>query len=182
MSLMKIWTISKSGLSLINQAVHQKQNSALWALFCYTKRPMGWRFRRVRRRSSSVTKHYLTHKKRARELVHLKLAQWNMVYGFSYNRVAIRNTRRSWGSCTSLKNLNFSYKVLFLPEHLQDYIIVHELCHLQELNHGSGFWQLVERGIPNHKECRKELRTLEKKHSFIRAVPLLYGIRENQVL
>jgi predicted metal-dependent hydrolase len=127
---------------------------------------MRWRLKRIRvrrKRRTSVTVHYLQHKELARALVHKKLREWNRVYGFSYKRVAIRNTTRSWGSCTSLKNLNFSYKILFLPPHLQDYIIVHELCHLQELNHGPNFWHLVGEQVPNYVACKAELATLEKK-------------------
>lgn len=95
-------------------------------------------------------------------MVLAKIAYWNAQYGFTYNRIAIRNTRNCWGSCTSLKNLNFSYKILFLPEHLQDYIIVHELCHLQELNHKAEFWLLVAQTIPEYKECIKELKQSER--------------------
>lgn len=116
-----------------------------------------------RRRKTSVTPHYLQYKESARILIHQKLQEWNSVYDFTYNRVAIRNTTRSWGSCTSLKNLNFSYKILFLPTHLQDYIIIHELCHLQELNHGPQFWKLVAQEVPNYEDCKRELATLEKK-------------------
>lgn len=118
--------------------------------------------RRRRKRASSVTKHYLAHKEAAREVITQRLVYWNQFYGFSYNRVAIRNQRRCWGSCTSLRNLNFSYRILFLPSHLQDYIVVHELCHLQELNHGSNFWMLVAQQIPEYKSHIQELREIEK--------------------
>ena len=121
-----------------------------------------WRIRRRRRRASSVTKHYQIHKEAARELVLARLLHHNEHYNLTWNRVAIRNQRRCWGSCTSLKNLNFSYKLLFLPEHLLDYIIVHELCHLVELNHGRRFWALVAERVPNYKECMRELRVIER--------------------
>lgn len=134
---------------------------------------MYWIRRRKIKRASSVTKHYVAHKETARSLVHARLVYWNQFYGFGYNRVAIRNQRRCWGSCTSLKNLNFSYKIQFLPAHLQDYIIVHELCHLQELNHGKGFWQLVEQQVPGYKDCMRELREIEKGGmSYVRLVQL----------
>jgi predicted metal-dependent hydrolase len=124
---------------------------------------MKWRIVRKRgKRTSSVTKHYLEHKETARTLILQKLEYWNQFYGFSYKRVAIRNTRRCWGSCTSLKNLNFSYKLLFLPEHLQDYVIVHELCHLQELHHQKEFWLLMEKHMPDYAQRRRELRAIEK--------------------
>ncbi len=109
-----------------------------------------------------MTKHYLTHKEAARELVLARLAHFNTHYGYTFNRVAIRNTRRSWGSCTSLKNLNFSYKLLFLPPHLRDYIIVHELCHLVELNHGQEFWNLVAVCAPAYAEHVRELREIDR--------------------
>ena len=123
-----------------------------------------WRFYRRRRpkRASTVTKHYLEHKEAARELLLARLTYWNQHYGFEYNRVAIRNQRRCWGSCSSNRNLNFSYKLMFLPECLMDYVIVHELCHLKEMNHGLKFWQLVGAAMPDYKERRAELRRIEK--------------------
>lgn len=126
---------------------------------------MKWILRRVRvqrKRRTTVTKHFLVHKEQARAVVHAKLLYWNQFYGFKYNRVAIRNSKRNWGSCTSLKNLNFSYKVLFLPPHLQDYIVIHELCHLQELNHQKSFWTLVEKHVPQYRMCIAELKIIEK--------------------
>lgn len=125
-----------------------------------------WKVRRrkqKRKRASSVTKHYLEHKEIARALVEARLKYHNQHYGFIWNRVAIRNQKQCWGSCTSLKNLNFSYRLLFLPEHLVDYIIVHELCHLAELNHGANFWSLVAEKIPDYKNRQAELRILERK-------------------
>lgn len=121
---------------------------------------MRWVRYRRRRRSSSVTQHYLTHKEAARALVHTKLQQYNQYYGFTYKRVAIRNQRRCWGSCSSLGNLNFSYKILFLPSELQDYIIVHELCHLGELNHSKQFWALVAETLPDYRVHRQALKTV----------------------
>ena len=118
--------------------------------------------KRYRRRATTVTKHYVAHKETARALVLARLAHYNQHYQFEWGRVAVRNQRRCWGSCSSLKNLNFNYKILFLPPHLQDYIVVHELCHLQEMNHGPRFWALVAEQIPAYQACRRELRQLEK--------------------
>ncbi len=140
----------------------QKDPYRVFLLYCAPIYHM-WRLvRKRRRRRSSVTQHYVTHKESARKVILAKLEHWNQFYNLTYNRVSIRNTKTCWGSCTSLKNLNFSYKVLFLPEHLQDYIIVHELCHLSELNHGPQFWELVALHIPDHAQRRSELRTIER--------------------
>jgi predicted metal-dependent hydrolase len=126
---------------------------------------MTWFFirRRVRKkRRAQSPKQYALHKEEARTLVHRKLAQWNTHYKLPYKRIAIRNSRSRWGSCSVNKNLNFNYKILFLSEALQDYLIVHELCHLKEFNHGKGFWDLVAETIPDHSERRKALRVYER--------------------
>lgn len=101
---------------------------------------------------------YKKHKERARMLAHECAAKYCMHYGFSYNRIAIKNLRRNWGSCSAKRNLNFNYKIVHLPPRLAEYIIVHELCHLKELNHSKRFWDMVSRTIPDHKKRRKELR------------------------
>ncbi|MFM2381617.1 MAG: hypothetical protein RLZZ76_384 [Candidatus Parcubacteria bacterium] len=126
---------------------------------------MAWIFRRrriVKRRKPQSPKQYAFYKETARALVHAKLVQWNEHYKLEYKKVAIRNSRSRWGSCSISKNLNFNYKILFLPEELQDYLIVHELCHLKEFNHGEGFWALVAETIPEHKRLRSELRVFER--------------------
>lgn len=128
----------------------------------------GWRKRKVRRkRVSSVTKHYTEHKEMARELALARLQHFNQHYNLIWKRVAIRNQRRCWGSCSSLKNLNFNYKIYFLPPHLADYIIVHELCHLVEMNHGQKFWDLVAEQIPDYVERIAELRLIERGHKSL---------------
>lgn len=122
---------------------------------------MRWYSIRKRRRSS-VTKHYLEHKELARTLIHARLEHFNTHYGFGYRRVAIRNQRRRWGSCSSLKNLNFSYRLLFLPTVLSDYIIAHELCHLKEMNHSGRFWDLLAETIPDYERRKKALRQYDR--------------------
>ncbi len=129
------------------------------------KKGLFFTVRRRRRRVSSVTPHYLTYKEQARELVLARLHFWNQFYGFSYNRVAIRNQKTCWGSCTSLKNLNFSYKLIFLPPHLQDYVVLHELCHLKELHHGQSFWDEMARVMPDYEMRMQELRQFERSLS-----------------
>ncbi len=98
---------------------------------------------------------------RARKLVKDRLAELNSVYQFDFERVSIKQQSTLWGSCSAKKNLNFNYKIVLLPPHLADYIIVHELCHLKELNHSKQFWQLVEQVCPNHRAMRRELRQYE---------------------
>ena len=119
--------------------------------------------RPVRKRATSVTKHYLEHKEAARKLILERLEHFNQYYQLSWNRVAIRNQRRCWGSCSANKNLNFNYKILLLPPHVADYIIVHELCHLTHLHHRKEFWDLVAEQIPDYKQCLMELREIDMR-------------------
>ena len=87
-----------------------------------------------------------------------KVKRYNEIYQYRLARISIRNQKTRWGSCSKSGNLNFNYKILFLEEQLADYIVVHELCHLQELNHSQKFWNLVAQVFPNHKQLRGELR------------------------
>jgi len=119
----------------------------------------GIRFRKKARRRVP-SKHYLAHKEAARALVHARLEHFNIFYGLTYKRVSIKNQRTCWGSCSEHGNLNFSYKLLFLPPALADYVIIHELCHLAELNHSPSFWELVARACPEYETHRAELKRL----------------------
>ncbi len=101
---------------------------------------------------------YVKHKEEARTFVRERVEHWNQFYAYSYNRIAIKNTKRTWGSCSRRGNLNFSYKLLFLPRELSDYVVVHELCHLKEHNHGAAFWHLVAQTIPDYAARRRSLK------------------------
>jgi predicted metal-dependent hydrolase len=116
-----------------------------------------------KKRVSADAKHYQLHKEAARKIIFERLRWYAPLCGVEYKRVAIRNQRRRWGSCSSLRNLNFNYRLAFLPEPLCDYVIVHELCHLKELNHGPKFWSAVEAVLPNYQELIGELRIVEKR-------------------
>ena len=118
--------------------------------------------RRRTRRKVSETKHYNLHKEKARGLVHARLAYWNKFYGYTYGRVAIRDQRSRWGSCSTKKNLNFNYRLAFIPLELVDYVIVHELCHLEHFNHSESFWATVEKTLPDYKKRKAELHTVSK--------------------
>lgn len=98
----------------------------------------------------------------ARAVIHARLEYFAPICGVTYGRVAIRNQRRRWGSCSSLGNLNFSYRVSFLPAELRDYVIVHELCHLKELNHGPAFWAHVAGVLPDYEKSIAAIRVIEK--------------------
>lgn len=117
--------------------------------------------RTVRKRvAPKNTAEYLQYKEQARILVHAKLAYWNTFYHFSYNRISIKNQKSRWGSCSSKGNLNFHYKIVLLPDELVDYLIVHELCHLGQMNHSKHFWDLVAKTIPDYVVRQKALLSI----------------------
>lgn len=106
-------------------------------------------------------KDYLDNKNKALALVNEQVRFYNKMYGFSFNKIFIKNQKTRWGSCSKSKNLNINYKIIFLPKKHQDYIFVHEICHLKEFNHSKNFWALVEKTLPNYLEIKKELRNHE---------------------
>ena len=79
---------------------------------------------------------------------------------FQYASVKVNNSRTHWGSCTSRKSINLSLSVMLLPEHLVDYILLHELCHTIEMNHGERFWALMDKVTGGHATAyRKEVKS-----------------------
>jgi len=103
-------------------------------------------------------KDFTDQKSRALELVSLKLREFNEHYKLEYHKISIRNQRSRWGSCSHRGNLSFNFKIVYLASAIQDYIIVHELCHIREMNHSKRFWDLVAEQIPDWRGLRRELK------------------------
>jgi len=98
------------------------------------------------------------YKREAREIIIPRVAEFAEKYGFTYNSVKITSAMTRWGSCTSKKNLNFTYRLALAPREVRDYVIVHELCHLRQMNHSKKFWSEVEAIMPSYKEQEKWLK------------------------
>ena len=87
-----------------------------------------------------------------------RLATLAARHGFHYNKVFIKNNVSNWGSCSSLGNINLNLRLVNLPQELQDYVMLHELCHLKYLNHGPEFHALLESVCPGHRALARDLR------------------------
>lgn len=104
--------------------------------------------------------HFLKNKIATRKLVKTKLDKWGKKLEFEYSDFKVKQLKSRWGSCSSRKELSFNYKILFLPEIMQDYIIVHELCHIKEMNHSKKFWALIEKALPNYLTIKEKIRRI----------------------
>lgn len=87
-----------------------------------------------------------------------RLAALAAQHGFTYNKVFIKNNVSNWGSCSSLKNINLNLRLVTLPQELQDYVMLHELCHLRYLNHGKEFHALLESVCPGHRQLASRMK------------------------
>ncbi len=140
--------------SRIEEFIAQKAEWVLEKLDFAKKRGRSLAFSRNSEREYRKLKH------EALSLAGRKTAEFNQIYGFEYNKISVRNQKTRWGSCSKKGNLNFSYKIALLPEKYIDYIIAHELCHLEEFNHSPIFWNLVARAIADFKEIKIKIRGL----------------------
>ncbi len=98
---------------------------------------------------------WLRHK--AKIYIPKRVRELSKLTGFNYNRITIRSQKTRWGSCSASGSLSFNYRLLRFNERVVDYVIVHELCHLKELNHSKRFWKLVEKFCTDYKSLKREL-------------------------
>jgi predicted metal-dependent hydrolase len=95
----------------------------------------------------------------AKDYIVGRVAELARQHGFQYGRITIKGQSTRWGSCSSQRNLNFNWRLMFAPPAAIDYVILHELCHLEELNHSRRFWTLVGRYCPDYKRWVKWFKT-----------------------
>ena len=94
----------------------------------------------------------------ALKIIPVKVKYFAGVMNVSYGRITIRNQKTRWGSCSAKKNLNFNCLLMLAPDEVVDYVVVHELCHLIEMNHSKKFWAQVEQVMPDYKKQKQWLK------------------------
>lgn len=104
--------------------------------------------------------------KKAKELITERLEFFSEKIGVKINTVRFKNQKTRWGSCSQKGNLNFNWKLVMAPMVIVDYVIVHELCHIKQMNHSPKFWLLVGAQMSDYKRMRKWLKDNGSKLSL----------------
>ena len=98
-------------------------------------------------------------RKEAKRLLPNRIQQLAEIHGFTFSNVKIQSSKSRWGSCSSSRTINLSLYLMLLPSHLIDYVLLHELCHTKEMNHGDNFWRWMDKVTDNKsKALRAELK------------------------
>jgi predicted metal-dependent hydrolase len=105
------------------------------------------------------------YKEQAEKILPERIACFSPLLGVKPKGLRIGSAKRSWGSCTAAGRLTFSWRLMMASLEAIDYVVVHELVHLKQLNHSTRFWAIVEHIMPDWKERRKKLRLLQKRLS-----------------
>ena len=109
-------------------------------------------------REISLTDEEISRLKRfAKEILTAKCEYYSKLMGVKYNRITVTSAKKRFGSCSSKGNIAFSYRLMLYPECAVDYVVVHELAHLLEMNHSGRFYKIIEGVLPDYKERRKML-------------------------
>jgi predicted metal-dependent hydrolase len=95
---------------------------------------------------------------KARALIAARVEHFSRIIEVRCRRICIKDQRTLWGSCSGKGQLNFSWRLVLAPAAVLDYVVIHELCHLKEMNHSKKFWHLVNGFCPDHKAQRRWLR------------------------
>jgi len=98
------------------------------------------------------------YKKKAYEKISERVEWYAKKRGFVYNKINITNANKRWASCSAKGNLNFSWRLIMAPLAVIDYVVVHELVHLEEKNHAKTFWNKVKMLMPDYEKHKEWLK------------------------
>ncbi len=96
-------------------------------------------------------------REKAMEIIGPRVAHYSALSGYKPSDIKITSAKTRWGSCSPSGCVNFSWHLSLAPLEVVDYVVVHELVHLEEKNHSRNFWRKVERILPDYKEAYRWL-------------------------
>ena len=99
-------------------------------------------------------------KKEARKYFLTKTQEYSNIMGLKHSRITITSAKTRFGSCSSKGNISFSYRLMLYPEPAREYVVVHELAHLVQMNHSKSFYAIIEKTLPDFRERKKLLYEL----------------------
>ena len=97
-------------------------------------------------------------KRQAKIILTRKTEYFSQIMGLKYSRITITSAETRFGSCSSKGNISYSYQLMLYPDAAVDYVVVHELAHLSEMNHSPRFYAIVEKVLPDYKQRKKLLK------------------------
>lgn len=97
--------------------------------------------------------------KRAKEYLPYRLEYFAKLYGYSYDKIRLSHAGTRWGSCSSNRTISLNIGLMQVPEPLRDYVIIHELAHLNHMDHSTAFWAEVASHDPRYKIHRTKLKS-----------------------
>ena len=106
------------------------------------------------------------YKEQASKIIPERIILFAHPMGVRPSDIRIGSAKKSWGSCSSSGRLTFSWRLMMAPPEAIDYVVVHELAHLKQLNHSKAFWKIVEEVMPDWKKRRRELKLLQNLIPF----------------
>lgn len=103
------------------------------------------------------------YRQQADNLIRIRADELCATLNVAYKRLTVRGARTRWGSCSQKGNVSFNWKLMMMPDPVIDYVIIHELCHLKQMDHSKRFWGMVAEHCPRWREHRKWLRDHESQ-------------------
>ena len=98
------------------------------------------------------------YRRQAKQVFPERIHYYEPLLGVQASGIRIKDQKTRWGSCSSKGNINLNWRLILAPKEVMYYVIIHELCHLREMNHSQAFWKLVESICPDYRDHRQWLK------------------------
>ncbi len=146
--------LMKAPLTMREHEIERFIRQKRYWIYKQTKRVIEENQNRVYRSKEEVT----ALKRQAREVLTKKSDDYKEILHVNYTRIRIGDQKTRWGSCSSKGTISYNWRLILMPERIQNYVVVHELCHLLEMNHSPAFWKKVSEVLPDYQSSRKWLK------------------------